>query len=164
MYFAAKGYEVHGIDIAPTAIDWANEKARIAGLTVRFLVGEVTNLACYRDSSFDIVIDGHCLHCIIGDDRRKVLSETWRVLKPGGFFYVNTMCGNVKDPEMQLLFDPATRCIMSREGKVAAHYVGLPEDIVREIEAAGFAIVSSIVSDSDDCLSQDINVQAIKLS
>ncbi|HTY08147.1 MAG TPA: class I SAM-dependent methyltransferase [Candidatus Edwardsbacteria bacterium] len=162
LFFAERGYQVHGIDIAPTAICWAMEKATASGSTAQFHVGDVTDLRCYPAASFDIVIDGHCLHCIIGEDRRKVLLETKRVLKPGGFLYISTMCGDVKDPEMKPLFDPQSRCILSRDGTVAARYVGLPEDIVNEVKSAGFTIISQQVNDSDDYLSQDLIVHAIK--
>ena len=122
----------------------------------------MTDLQRYSDESFDIVIDGHCLHCIVGEDRKKVLSETRRVLKPGGFLYVSTMCGEVKDPEMKPLFDPATRCILSRDGRIATRYVGKPADIVGEIETAGFTVLLQEVNDTTDYLSQDLTVHAIK--
>lgn len=87
LLFAERGFQVSGIDISATAIEWAKEKASNARLKANFEVGDVTNLGRWEDGTFDIVVDGHCLHCIIGDDRSEVLKETYRVLKPNGIFY-----------------------------------------------------------------------------
>lgn len=93
----------------------------------------------WEDGSFDAVIDGHCLHCIIGQDRDEVLKETYRVLKPGGLFYISTMCGEPKEPEVIKMFDAETRCMVW--GGVARRYIGKPEDVLKEIKQQGFKIV-----------------------
>jgi ubiquinone/menaquinone biosynthesis C-methylase UbiE len=139
LLFAEKGYQATGIDIAPTAIGWAREKALKSGIKADFEVGAVTNLERWEDERFDAVIDGHCLHCIIGEDRAAVLKETCRVLKPGGLFYVNTMCGEPRNQEVIKHFDAVTRCLVW-DG-VARRYIGRPADIIEEIEKAGFRIV-----------------------
>jgi ubiquinone/menaquinone biosynthesis C-methylase UbiE len=138
LLFAEKDYQVYGIDIAPCAIEWAKEKALKAMIKADFEVGDVRNLGRWKDEYFDIVIDGHCLHCIIGEDRAKVLSEAYRVLKPGGLLYVSTMCGDPKVPEMLKQYDPETRCMVV--GGVAHRYFGRPEDILNEITGSGFSI------------------------
>lgn len=138
LLFAEKGYAVSGIDISPTAVEWALEKAKSRKQKAEFIVGDVTNLGHWEDGTFDAVIDGHCLHCIIGEDRGKVLSETYRVLKPGGLFYVNTMCGEPDDPETAKDFDSGSRCVVV--GGVARRYLGRSEDILDEVKASGFKI------------------------
>ncbi len=132
---AERGFRTHGVDISPTAVQWAREKARERGLAAEFLVGEVTDLP-YVDARFDVVVDGYCLHCIIGEDRAKTLSEARRVLKPGGLFHVRTMCGDPICAALRHGFDPATRYVVSNG--FALRYLGRPEEIVAEIEAAGF--------------------------
>ena len=67
VWFARRGYEAYGIDIAPTAIDWARERSEAQGIPARFDVGDAVRLGGYEDAFFDFVFDGHCLHCIIGD-------------------------------------------------------------------------------------------------
>lgn len=32
---------------------------------------------------FDFILDGFCLHCIIGEDRPVFLANAFRLLKPG---------------------------------------------------------------------------------
>lgn len=154
LLFAERGYQVSGIDISATAIEWAKEKAIRAGLRAEFEVGDVTNLGRWENGTFDIVIDGHCLHCIIGKDRSEVLKETYRVLKPGRIFYVSTMGGEPKEPEVIKMFDAETRC-MVWDG-VARKYIGRPEDILMEVERTGFKIVRQEVQpgkDTEDNLS-----------
>lgn len=108
----------------------------------------------WENGTFDIVVDGHCLHCIIGDDRSKVLKERFRVLKPDGMFYGSTMCGEPKEPEVIKMFDAETRC-MVWDG-VARRYIGGPEDILKEIEGIGFKIIKQEIQagkDTEDNLS-----------
>ncbi len=138
LLFAARGYSVTGIEISTTAVEWALEKSERRSLKAEFVVGDVTDLGHWDDETFDIVIDGHCLHCIIGEDRGKVLSESYRVLKPGGLLYVSTMCGDPREEVVLKAYDPESRCMVTNG--VARRYFGRPEDIIRELEGAGFRI------------------------
>jgi ubiquinone/menaquinone biosynthesis C-methylase UbiE len=141
LWFARKGYEVDGIDISPTAVQWAREKAVAEGLVAKFSVGNVLDLSAYPDGIFDVLIDGHCLHCIIGDDRSRCLASARRVLKPHGALCVHTMCGDPTCDSTRQDFDPQSRCLV-RHG-IASRYLGLPEAIISEIGEAGFAIYFS---------------------
>lgn len=159
LLFAERGYRAHGIEISPTAVEWACEKAEGRKLKAEFVVGDVTNLGRWEEETFDIVIDGHCLHCIIGEDRGKVLSETHRVLKPGGLFYVNTMCGEPEEPEVAKAFDPESRCMVV--GGVARRYFGRPGDIIGELRTSGFRIERQEVR-SNQGMQDDLFVWAVK--
>lgn len=132
------GHEVIGIDISPTAIQWATEKARNAKSPVTFRqanIAEAPNL----DSSADAIIDDHCLHCIVGEDRKRALQNVFSHLKTGGIFVARTHCG---DPpasageEFLKMWDEKSRCQI--HNGVAGRYFGKPGDILGEIEAAGF--------------------------
>lgn len=146
---AKKGFDVYGVDISRTAIAWAIEKAKIYNLKADFRVGDVLNLKGYNDEYFDLVIDGSCLHCIIGKDRNLCLNSVYRVLKPGGFFHVRTWCGEIKDEETRKTFDPVSRCLI-RQGDIAYRYIGLAEDILDEIRTAGFDILHYEVKKSSE--------------
>ena len=89
---------------------------------------------------FDFVFDGSCFHCIIGEDRKDFLASAYRVLKHGGFFHVRTICGDPWDEETLKTFDKESRCLI-REGDIAYRYVGLAQDIIKEITDAGFHIL-----------------------
>lgn len=155
---ARKGFETYGLDISPTAIAWAKEKAQAQALNPDFRIGNVLDLP-YPDYFFDLVVDGHCLHCIIGEDRKRFLSQVLRVTRPGGLFLVMTMCGDPHEEEVKRWFDPVSRCIVC-DG-LAGRYLGLPEDILKEISSSGFAIKSSEVTE-DAPQQGDLKVAATK--
>jgi SAM-dependent methyltransferase len=100
--------------------------------------------------AFDLVFDGHCFHCIIGDDRPKFLQNSLRALRPGGYLLIATMCGEVTCQETRAHFDPQSRCLV--HGDIATRYIGLPEDILEEIRSAGFAISHwRVQANSEEC-------------
>ncbi len=139
LWLAEKGYEVSGVDISPFAIAWADEKAQERNLQVQFSVGDVRDLATFADASYDLVIDGRCLHCIIGEDRDLFLSSARRVLRPGGFVHINTMCNEPKTPGLMQNFDPVTRCQVY--GDTAVRFCGFATDIVAEVDSSGFDLL-----------------------
>jgi ubiquinone/menaquinone biosynthesis C-methylase UbiE len=138
IWLAERGYEAYGVDFSPTAIAWAREKALEHGMKVNFSVADVLDLAEYSDGFFDFVFDGHCLHCIIGKDREGLFATVRRVLKPCGYFLADTMCGPV-DASQLSGYDPASQSTV--HGDIASRYLGMPDDILGEIAAAGFRIV-----------------------
>jgi ubiquinone/menaquinone biosynthesis C-methylase UbiE len=143
LWFARLGYDAHGIDIAPTAIDWARERARTEHVAAEFTVGDAVNLSPYEDSSFDFVFDGRCLHCVIGGDRATLLRNVRRVLRPGGYFLIQTMCGPVVaehlSTEQAQHYDPDSGCFVY-DG-VAYRYIGEPREILAEVERASLTIL-----------------------
>jgi len=150
IWFAGQGYQVSGTDISPTAIEWAREKAQGSGLSLDLRVGNVIDLRDYEDRTFDIVVDGHCFHCIIGQDRTAFLASAFRVLKAGGTLLINTMCGDMRDGSAKVHFDPKSRCLIY-DG-IATRYIGLPERILGEIRENGFTVqFSEVMPDPEGC-------------
>lgn len=153
LVYAACGYSVFGLDIAPTAVRWARDKAAERGLGARFVVGDVRALPYHR-GAFDVVVDGHLLHCIIGPDRARVLGEVRRVLRPGGAFLLGTMCGEVTSPRILEGYDRITRCHV--RGDVASRYFGEPDAILGELGAAGLEVARWTVKPRRDDDDQDM--------
>lgn len=89
---AQRGYSVWGVDFSETAIKWAKKNFQQVGLYAHFFVGNVCRLRQCQDSTFALIIDGSCLHCLIDDDRALFFAEVKRLLKPGGVFVVSSMC------------------------------------------------------------------------
>lgn len=148
-YLASLGFETHGIDIAPEAIRWAKARTAEQHNAPQFVTGDVCSLDTYPNRSFELVVDGRCLHCIIGEDRTRVLESVARVLEPGGYFIVMTMVG---PPVPAMLgddkrYDPATGTVLI--GDLAIRYLGSVEQVIQEIERAGFELVCSDMDHTD---------------
>lgn len=138
---AQKGYEVHGIDLSQTAILWAKERFAAAGLTGSFREGDVRDMPIFADESFDSIIDGSCLHCLIGSDRTRCLKEVRRILRPGGAFVVSSMCGLPKSDEARASFDPQRQYLM-KNGEPYRTLKPLT-DLAAELACAGFGLKDS---------------------
>jgi 2-polyprenyl-3-methyl-5-hydroxy-6-metoxy-1,4-benzoquinol methylase len=96
-FLAEKGFAVTGIDVSETAIAMARDHAAERAIDIRF---EVADWLTFGGDPFDLIVDGHCLHCIVHDEhRRQALTNTRRLLAPGGTFLIETM---VFAPNMQL--------------------------------------------------------------
>ncbi len=77
-----KNGKVIGVDMTPEMIDKARENAQKDNYPqVEFRLGEIEHLPA-ADNSIDVVIS----NCVINlaPDKKQVLKETYRVLKPGG--------------------------------------------------------------------------------
>jgi len=154
-----QGYEVTGIDISPTAIEWAKSKCLDASGTTKFYVDNVLDMRFVEDGYFDIVLDGHCLHCIIGDDRRAFFFESLRVLKPGGWLFIDAMCGPVSSNKLSG-YDPKTKCTI--HNGIATRYLGLPEEIEKEVIDAGFKV--KLVIREPEATHDNVVIVAVKPS
>ncbi|HVG73737.1 MAG TPA: arsenite methyltransferase [Thermoleophilaceae bacterium] len=92
-----------GLDMTDEMLELANANAAAAGVdNVEFLKGYIEEIPL-PDESVDVVIS----NCVINlsADKRRVLAETARVLRPGGRFAVSDV---IADPDM----DEATRADM----------------------------------------------------
>lgn len=90
VYFLRNGYEVHGVDESPQAVE---QVRRLAGRLApdlppeNFRVSDVAELP-FPAEHFDAVLCSAVLH-FSRDEAHfdRMLAEMWRVLKPGGLFF-----------------------------------------------------------------------------
>ena len=81
------GYDVLGIDFAPTAIDQARENAAAQGVDARFEVADAMNLG--TEPRYDTVVDSALFH-VFGDAdvRARYVASLHGVMRPGGVLHL----------------------------------------------------------------------------
>jgi SAM-dependent methyltransferase len=82
VYLAKNGHTVTGLDISPTALKTAEQRAKDAGVDVKFAVADSTKLDGYTDA-FDTVIDSGLFHCLDDDGGRSYAAAVHRATRPG---------------------------------------------------------------------------------
>lgn len=88
LHLAAAGFDVDAVDLSPTALDWAGERARAAGAEVRFHCGDAFDLTAADElgGPYDLIYDSGCYHHLPPHRRVSYLALLDRALAPGGHF------------------------------------------------------------------------------
>jgi SAM-dependent methyltransferase len=120
---------VIGVDMTPQMLAKARANAEKGGYTnVEFREGEIEQLPV-ADNEVDVVIS----NCVINlsPDKDAVFGEIYRVLKPGGRFYISDI----------VLEKPLPESVLSSAGAYTACVAGalLKEDYLARIEKAGLS-------------------------
>jgi SAM-dependent methyltransferase len=122
---------VIGVDMTPEMVARARENVQKGDYNnVEFRLGEIENLPV-ADSSVDVVIS----NCVINlaPDKKRVFSEVFRVLKPGGRLMVSDIVLLKPIPSVVLdSIEMYVSCIAGASSK---------SDYLQAIEAAGFEAV-----------------------
>jgi arsenite methyltransferase len=119
--------KAYGLDMTDEMLALANENKRRAGTeNVEFLKGEIEQVPL-PDASVDVIIS----NCVINlsGDKRKVLTEAFRVLKPGGRFAVSDVVVRGEVPaaikkNMELWIGCVAGALEEREFLALLHEVG----------------------------------------
>ena len=82
VYLAKNGHTVTGLDISPTALATAEQRAKDAGVDVTFAVADSTKLDDYSDA-FDTVIDSGLFHSLDDEGRRSYVAAVHRATRSG---------------------------------------------------------------------------------
>lgn len=94
--WAAQGHRVAGADINAALVELGRERAREAGLDIRFEVASATALP-WADASMDLCIAPELLEHV--EDWQGCIAEFVRILRPGGALYLST--SNLLCPKQQ---------------------------------------------------------------
>lgn len=80
---AAHGWDVTGVDSVRLAIDRARDRARSAGVDVRFVVGDATALGTSVGDGYRLVLDIGCFHGLTDAQRAGYAASITEVTAPG---------------------------------------------------------------------------------
>jgi SAM-dependent methyltransferase len=105
VYLARLGHRVTGLDISPTALITAEQRAKDAGVNVRFAVADATKLEGYLDA-FDTVIDSGMYHCLDDGGKRAYAAALYRATRPGALLLLT--CSSDASPQEAEEFAPPT--------------------------------------------------------
>jgi 3-polyprenyl-4-hydroxybenzoate decarboxylase/2-polyprenyl-3-methyl-5-hydroxy-6-metoxy-1,4-benzoquinol methylase len=84
---AAKlGYDVVALDIAPSALGRARDRAEVAGAhAIAFVLGDVTGpQPCGLGGAFDVAVDRGLIHCLSAEQRTGYAAAVAALVAPGG--------------------------------------------------------------------------------
>lgn len=123
-----RGYRVTGIDVSAEAIAWARGKAPFTS-RIEYICGNFAQPDVLHDRQFEFILDGACLHCICGTDRRTFLGNVKQLLTKDGVFVVCCLC---------------SKNALSREESrpgLGLRHIAAEGDIVTELLHNGFEIL-----------------------
>lgn len=90
-HIADLGATVTGFDISPNAISIAKEAAQEKGVQVTYYVMDMGKELIFPSKSFDLLLDVTSSNSLNEAERAQYLTETHRILKPQGFFFVKAL-------------------------------------------------------------------------
>ena len=91
-YLAELGNAVSGIEISPTAVQIAKERASELKVSVDYHLQSMGEKFPFTDKIFDVVLDITSSNSLNEKEREVYLKETSRVLKEGGNLFVRALC------------------------------------------------------------------------
>lgn len=112
--FAQAGFDVLGIDFAPTAVSEARERAAQAGVAARFEQRDLFDLPAAWDGTFDYVLEHTCVSALPPARLPAYVEVVHRLLAPTGrylaLFFTHGRPGgppfSITPEEIQQLFAP----------------------------------------------------------
>lgn len=95
MWLAQQGFEVTAIDLAPLAVEQAEQRAHAAGVKVHFVVADVLHLPDV-DGPFAFVFDRGCYHVVRRNALEHYAPAVARQMASGGRGLI--LAGNAREP------------------------------------------------------------------
>lgn len=152
---AGRGYEVTLVDLAQENLNFAREQAAEAGVELAaYLHADARDLSNIEDATFDaVLLMGPLYHLLEPDDRRRAVSEAYRILMRGGVIFAAFICRYAPfryaakfDPDWLVAnAEQAARIlatgvnISGESGYFTDAYFAHPSDVLPLMEGGGFS-------------------------
>ncbi|CRK56370.1 Methyltransferase [Alloactinosynnema sp. L-07] len=115
IHLASVGFDVDAVDLSPTAVGWAEERAREVGVQVRFRCADAF-AADDLGGPYDLIYDSGCFHHLPPHRRVSYLDLLDRALAPGGHLALTCFAAGAMGSE---LADAAFYCNARLDGGLA---------------------------------------------
>lgn len=135
---AQRGWDVTGVEYSETALEMARSNAQAAEVNIKVIRADAAKPLPIGDNTFDLVLDNHVRHCLIGRvDRMAFLANAYTALKDGGtIFSANMSCDGVFAPSAASVpIDPHTRTDLHD-----TRYWASLSELLDELSASGFVV------------------------
>lgn len=88
VYLSKQGFQVSGFDYSEESLRFAKKWLQMEDLSLDIRKASIFNLP-YEDSIFDVFVEIGMIEHFRLIDRKKAIAEAHRVLKPGGYLFLN---------------------------------------------------------------------------
>lgn len=88
IYFAKKGFDIYGFDIAEDGIKIAKKWLKEKKLKAKLSVGSIYKKLPYKNKFFDAIISTQVINHAKIEKIRKLIGEMERILKPEGLIFI----------------------------------------------------------------------------
>lgn len=107
---AVGAIEIHAIDIQSRRPDQE-------GTNIKFILGDLNNDLPYPNNYFDLVTSRHIIEHLVDTDKN--LEEVYRVLKPSGYLFIETVNLAALHYRLMLLFGFFPNCLAPSQYKIS---------------------------------------------
>lgn len=91
-FLQSLGNDCTGLEISDTALSMARSRAREEKLDTQFIKHDIGTAYPFAGNAFDLLLDVTSSNSLNDEERSIYLSESHRVLKTGGHFFVKALC------------------------------------------------------------------------
>ena len=174
-WLAEKGHDVTLIELAPVAVEYAKKEMKTPYIAE---VGDARKLNVESSTCDAVLLMGPLYHLINLSDRMTVLSEAYRVLKPGGLLFAAgiskfssaTWALSVYGNGVDFIDDDVYMDMLKREMSTGEHirpatypriiadaYFHTPDGLCSELVSGGFSVVGKHAVEGCVWFTPDLN-------
>ncbi|HEX21510.1 MAG TPA: class I SAM-dependent methyltransferase, partial [Actinobacteria bacterium] len=102
---ARRGFKVTAVDISPTAVEKAKQRAGREGVSVDFRQDDI--IKTKLNSGYDYIFDRGCFHVLAPENRADYVMAIRKLLRKGGFLFLKTFSYKQEGKEDPYRFHPS---------------------------------------------------------